>query len=76
MRLESATRKKVKLRLNIASPSGFGKTYGALLIAYGITGNWETVSVIDSENDSASLYAHLGSLDTSFRSSLHTSALY
>lgn len=61
MRLESATRKKVKLRLNIASPSGFGKTYGALLIAYGITGNWETVSVIDSENDSASLYAHLGS---------------
>ena len=64
MRLESATRKKVKLRLNIASPSGFGKTYGALLIAYGITGNWETISVIDSENDSASLYAHLGSFKT------------
>lgn len=64
MRLESATRKKVKLRLNIASPSGFGKTYGALLIAFGITGNWETISVIDSENDSASLYAHLGSFNT------------
>ncbi|MDE3145725.1 MAG: AAA family ATPase [Bacteroidota bacterium] len=64
MRLESATRKKVKLRLNIASPSGFGKTYGALLIAYGITGNWETVGVIDTENDSASLYSNLGSFKT------------
>ena len=37
MKLEQASRKRVKLRLNIASPSGFGKTYSALLIAYGIT---------------------------------------
>jgi len=54
----------VKLRLNIASPSGFGKTYGALLIAFGITGKWETISVIDTEHDSASLYAHLGNFNT------------
>jgi hypothetical protein len=60
MQLQTAERKRVKLRLNIASPSGFGKTYGALLIAYGITGNWEKIAVIDTENDSASLYAHLG----------------
>ena len=60
MQLQTADRKRVKLRLNIASPSGFGKTYGALLIAYGITGNWEKIAVIDTENDSASLYAHLG----------------
>ena len=60
MQLEKAERKRVKLRLNIASPSGFGKTYGALLIAYGITGNWQKIAVIDTENDSASLYAHLG----------------
>ena len=64
MQLITATRKQVKLRLNIASPSGFGKTYGALLIAYGITGNWDKVGVIDTENDSASLYAHLGSFRT------------
>jgi hypothetical protein len=60
MQLQNAERKRVKLRLNIASPSGFGKTYGALLIAYGIAGNWQKIAVIDTENDSASLYAHLG----------------
>ena len=64
MQLEKATRKKVKLRLNLASPSGFGKTYGALLIAFGITNNWEKIAVIDSENDSSSLYAHLGNFNT------------
>lgn len=64
MQLKNATRKQVKLRLNIASPSGFGKTYGALLIAFGITGNWENIAVIDTENDSASLYAHLGNFKT------------
>ncbi len=64
MKLQLASRKKVKLRLNIASPSGFGKTYGALLIAFGITGDWNRISVIDTENDSASLYSHLGPYNT------------
>lgn len=64
MQLQNAERKRVKLRLNIASPSGFGKTYGALLIAYGITGNWPKIAVIDTENDSASLYSHLGDFKT------------
>jgi len=64
MQLQTAERKRVKLRLNIASPSGFGKTYGALLIAFGITGNWQKIAVIDTENDSASLYSHLGDYKT------------
>jgi hypothetical protein len=64
MQLQKASRKKVKLRLNLASPSGFGKTYGALLIAYGITNNWEKIAVIDTEHDSASLYSHLGNYNT------------
>lgn len=64
MQLQNAERKRVKLRLNIASPSGFGKTYGALLIAYGITGKWQSIAVIDTENDSASLYSHLGDFKT------------
>src|ERR1019366_1103532 len=64
MKLEQASRKKVKLRLNIASPSGFGKTYSALLIAYGIAGNWQDIAVVDTENDSASLYSHLGPYNT------------
>ncbi len=64
MQLQTASRKKVKLRLNLASPSGFGKTYGALLIAFGITQNWEKIAVIDTEHDSASLYSHLGNFKT------------
>jgi hypothetical protein len=50
--------------MNIASPSGFGKTYSALLLGYGITGNWEKIAVIDTENDSASLYSNLGPFKT------------
>ncbi|HVX27196.1 MAG TPA: AAA family ATPase [Parafilimonas sp.] len=64
MQLQQAERKRVKLRLNIAAPSGFGKTYSALLIAYGITNDWSKIAVIDTENDSASLYSHLGQFKT------------
>jgi hypothetical protein len=64
MQLQTASRKKVKIKMNIASPSGFGKTYSALLLGYGITGNWEKIAVIDTENDSASLYSHLGPFKT------------
>lgn len=49
-----------KLRLGISAASGFGKTYGALLLAYGISGDWSKICVIDSENGSANLYDDLG----------------
>lgn len=64
MILKKATRKKVKLRLSIASPTGFGKTYSALLLAYGITNDWNKIAVIDTENESASLYSDLGDYNT------------
>jgi hypothetical protein len=60
MQLQLATRESVKLRMSISSPTGFGKTYGALLIAFGITEDWSKIAVVDTENRSASLYAHLG----------------
>ena len=60
MQLKKATRKQVKLRLNISAPSGAGKTYSALRMAKGICGDWEKVAVIDTENGSASLYSNLG----------------
>lgn len=55
-----ATRKKVKLKIGIASPSGGGKTYSSLLLAHGLCGDWSKIGVIDSENESAALYSHLG----------------
>lgn len=60
MQLQKATRKKVKLRLNLSAPAGGGKTYSALKLAAGLVGDWEKVAVIDTENGSASLYDHLG----------------
>lgn len=60
MELKKATRKQVKLKLNISAPSGAGKTYGALLMAYGLVGDWNKIAVIDTENRSSSLYEHLG----------------
>lgn len=60
MQLKKAQRKKVFLRLNLSAPSGAGKTYSALLMAYGMAGDWSKVAVIDTENGSASLYSHLG----------------
>lgn len=64
MQFKKATRQKVKLRLSIASPTGFGKTYSALLLAYGITNDWNKIAVVDTENESASLYSDLGEYNT------------
>lgn len=52
-----AERRKAKLRLGIAGPSGSGKTASALLIAYGLTGDWEKIGLVDTENGSGELYA-------------------
>ena len=60
MELKKASRKKVKLRLGLSGASGFGKTYSALLLAYGMTNDWSKIAVIDSENGSAELYSNLG----------------
>lgn len=60
MKLRKAEKKQVKLKIGLSGASGFGKTYSALLMAYGITQDWSKIAVIDTENDSASLYSDLG----------------
>ena len=64
LQLRKAERKQVKLRLNLSSPSGAGKTMSALRMAYGLVGDWTKVAVLDTENGSASLYSHLGDFNT------------
>lgn len=64
MALQRASRKQVKLRLNLSAPAGAGKTTSALLMAYGLIGDWSKVAVIDTENGSASLYSDLGEFNT------------
>ena len=71
MELKQSERKNSKIKLGLQGASGTGKTYSALLLAYGITNDWDKIAVIDTENGSANLYAHLGayrvlSLDVPF----------
>ena len=60
MNLTKALRHHAKMKMAIQGPSGSGKTMGALLIAHGLCHQWGKIAVIDTENYSASLYAHLG----------------
>ena len=63
MKLNIAQRAQVKLRLGLSGASGFGKSYSALLLAFGITNDWSKIAIIDTENSSANLYAHLGNFN-------------
>ena len=61
MQLRKATRSKAKIRLGLSAVSGGGKTMSALLIAKGLAGgDLSKVALIDTENGSGDLYAHLG----------------
>lgn len=59
MELHTAERKNSKIKMAVTGSSGSGKTYSALLLANGLT-DWDKIAVIDTENGSANLYAHLG----------------
>lgn len=60
MNLQTASRKKAKIKMGLQGPSGSGKSLGSLLVSYGICGDWSKIAVVDTENHSADLYAHLG----------------
>ena len=60
MQLLKAERNQAVIKLALQGPSGSGKTYSSLLLAYGLVGNWDKISVIDTENNSSHLYSHLG----------------
>jgi hypothetical protein len=63
MNLQQAERKQAKIKLGLQGPAGSGKTYSALLIAFGMTKDFSKIAVIDTENHSADLYAHLGAFN-------------
>lgn len=61
MELRKSERKKAKIKMALQGSSGSGKTYSSLLLAQGLTnGDFSKIAIIDSENGSADLYAHLG----------------
>jgi hypothetical protein len=60
MQLQNAKRSVAIIKIGLQGPSGGGKTYSALLLAYGLCKDWSKIAVIDSENKSSHLYSHLG----------------
>ncbi len=61
MQLRQSERKKAKIKMALQGSAGSGKTYSSLLLAKGLTnGDLSKVAIIDTENGSADLYAHLG----------------
>lgn len=55
-----AERKQAYLKIGLSAPSGAGKTYSALKIAYGICKDWSKIALIDTENGSGELYSNFG----------------
>lgn len=58
--LKKAKREKAKMRIGLFGAPNSGKTYSALLLAFGLVQDWSKIAVIDTEHGSANLYAHLG----------------
>lgn len=54
---QKAQRAQRKARIGLIGPSGSGKTYTALTLAKGLAGDGGRIAVIDTENNSAALYA-------------------
>jgi hypothetical protein len=61
---QEVVRAKSKLRMALTGVSGVGKTLGALYIAYGLTGDWSKIAVIDTEHERARMYANRTDLGT------------
>ena len=80
MQLRKSERKQARIKMAIQGPSGSGKTYSSLLLAYGLCNDWPKIAVIDTENHSSDLYAHLGqfnvlSLDAPFNPERYVEAI-
>lgn len=59
-----AKRERAKLKICLMGASGGGKTLSALYLAYGMTGDWNKIAVIDSERGRALMYANRSDLNT------------
>lgn len=63
IQIKKAVRQRVWLKIAVTGPTGAGKTWGAISVAKGLAPTGK-VLVIDTENDSASLYADRWDFDT------------
>lgn len=60
LQLRKAAKQQVKIKIGLQGSAGSGKTYSALKLAMGMTnGDPSKIAVIDTENESASLYSDI-----------------
>ncbi len=71
MAFKKVKREKAKAKICLTGASGGGKTLSALYLAYGITGDWDKIAVLDTEHSRASLYAERSDLPYATGSFLH-----
>ena len=62
-KFQKAQRRKAYIKLAITGTAGSGKTYSALLLARGLVGKKGRIAVIDTENNSSTLYDTLTDFD-------------
>lgn len=63
MAFQKVQRKAAKMRVAVAGPSGAGKTLSALYLAYGVTGDWGKIALIDTEHGRGQFYGNRGDLE-------------
>ena len=61
---QKVTRAKSKARIALIGASGSGKTLSALYLAYGFTGDWSKIALIDTEHERGRFYANREDLAT------------
>ena len=49
LNLRVSSKKQAKIKLALQGCAGSGKTYSALLLAYGLCNDWTKIAIIDSE---------------------------
>jgi len=76
MELRKSSKRQAKIKLALAGCAGSGKTFSSLLLAYGMTNDWSKIAIIDTENGSADLYAHLGNYNVLNLTSAYTPESY
>jgi hypothetical protein len=62
-KFQKAIRAKAYIKLGVMGVAGSGKTYSSLLLARGLVGEKGRIAVIDTENNSSTLYGHLTDFD-------------
>jgi len=63
MAFQKVQRKAAKMRVALSGPSGAGKTLSALYLAYGVTGSWDKIALIDTEHGRGQFYGNRPDLE-------------